>query len=64
MSVPGFQSWFLPLLKRLANGQPQDIAELYRVLADDLGLSADDRMELLKSGKQFVYENRIGWART
>jgi len=64
MSVPGFQSWFLPLLKRLADGEMHGISELYEQLANDLGLSGDDRAILLKSGKQYVHENRIGWART
>jgi restriction system protein len=40
------------------------MSDLYEQLADEKGLSADDRAELLKSGTQFVYQNRIGWART
>lgn len=64
MPVPGFQSWFLPLLSRVADGKPQEIGALYEALANDLSLSLDDRAELLNSGRQFVYENRIGWART
>jgi restriction system protein len=64
MAVPDFQSWFLPLLKRLADGKDHGMSELYQVLADDMGLSGDDRAQLLKSGAQLVFENRIGWART
>ncbi len=64
MSVPGFQSWFLPLLKRISDGELHQMADLYQELADDLGLSQQDRAELLASGKQFTYQNRIGWART
>lgn len=64
MAVPDFQSWFLPLLKRLAGGKDHGMSELYQVLADDMSLSPDDRAQLLKSGAQLVYENRIGWART
>lgn len=40
------------------------MSDLYEELADDMKLSAEDRAELLKSGSQFVYHNRIGWART
>jgi len=40
------------------------MSDLYEQLADDKELSAEDRAELLKSGGQFVYHNRIGWART
>ena len=64
MAVPDFQSWFMPLLKRLGDGREHTMSDLYEQLADDKGLSAADRAELLKSGTQFVYQNRIGWART
>jgi len=40
------------------------MSDLYEQLADDKDLLADDRAELLKSGTQYVYQNRIGWART
>ena len=64
MAVPGFQTWFLPLLERLGDGNEHSISDLYEQLANDLGLSVEDRSELLRSGKQLVFENRIGWART
>ncbi len=64
MAVPDFQSWFLPLLKHLSDGKDHGMSELYQALADDMALSADDRAQLLKSGAQLVFENRIGWART
>lgn len=64
MTVPGFQSWFLPLLKRVGDGEGHDMSELYEALAGDTGLGADDRAQFLKSGTQLVYINRIGWART
>ncbi len=40
------------------------MTDIYQVLADDMRLSVEDRAQLLKSGTQRVYENRIGWART
>ena len=64
MAVPDYQSWFLPLLKRLGDGSDHSMSELYQALADDMGLSAEDRAQLLKSGSQLIYVNRIGWART
>ncbi len=63
MTVPAFQAWFLPLLKRLADGEVHKAQDLYPLLADDLGLSEDDRNEVLSSGRQFKYRNRIDWAR-
>lgn len=64
MAVPGFQTWFLPLLSSVGDGQTHKIAELYVRLADEMSLSDEDRSLLLASGGQTVYVNRIGWART
>lgn len=64
MSVPDFQSWFLPLLNAVSDGITHRMSDLYDFLADQQGLSAEDRAELLPSGKQFTYRNRIAWART
>jgi restriction system protein len=63
MSVPPFNTWLLPLLKRLADGQTRPLSGLAQQLADDLGLSPEDRAQMLSSG-QLTYQNRIGWART
>ncbi len=64
MPVPTFQEWFLPLLTRLKDKKDHRMADLYLELADEMKLSAEDRSQLLKSGTQPIYENRIGWART
>jgi restriction system protein len=64
MAVPDFQSFMLPLLNELADGQEHDLKDLYQALALKLDLSEDDKDELLPSGKQRVYHSRIGWART
>jgi restriction endonuclease Mrr len=57
MPVPGFQSWFLPLLNRLADRKSHDLSEVYLELADDLGLAASDRADALAYVKQI--EKRI-----
>ena len=64
MAVPDFQTWFMPLLKRISDGQEHIMSAVYEELANDLKLTEEDRSQLLKSGSQTVYENRIGWART
>ncbi len=64
MAVPGFQEWFKPLLNALGTGEIRELSELYDDLADQMGLSSEDRHEMLPSGKQLTYRNRIGWART
>lgn len=64
MPVPDFQSWLLPLLKRIGDGQVHRMADLYEELAGDLGLTDQDKEILLPSGAQPTYMNRIAWART
>lgn len=53
-----------PLLSRLSDNATHRIADLYDVLADDLGLSDADRNELLPSGASATFKSRVGWART
>ncbi|MBN1756852.1 MAG: restriction endonuclease [Chitinispirillaceae bacterium] len=64
MAVPDFQTWFLPLMKRIADGNIHEMNALREELANELGLSEEDRNEMLPSGKMNTYRNRIGWART
>lgn len=64
MSIPNYQRFVEPLL-RLLSKNPTGVrsAEAYQNLADELGLTEEDRAALLPSGFQTVYQNRIGWAR-
>src|SRR2546423_15675089 len=64
MAVPDYQSMMLPLLQALADGREQAIADVRDALAARLGLTDTDRNELLPSGKQAVFDNRVGWAKT
>ncbi|MBL0193359.1 MAG: hypothetical protein IPQ09_03870 [Myxococcales bacterium] len=66
MSVPTYDTFIGPLLKHLADRSRASsgamIPDTYEALADGAGLSEDDRAEMLPSGAQAVYKNRIGWA--
>ena len=64
MAVPAFHAFLHPLLEVLADGQEHRVSDLYEVVANHMGLTAEDRAELLPSGKQRRYANRIGWAKT
>lgn len=63
MAVPTYDRFISPLLLLLAS-QAEGLRsrEAYARLADAVGLSEVDRSELLPSGRQRVYQNRIGWA--
>lgn len=64
MPVPGFESFMLPLLAALADGADHPMAELRERIAREMNLGEDDRAELLPSGKQAIFDNRLGWAKT
>lgn len=64
MAIPDFQSIFLPLLKACADGKEHTKQELIPLLARQFGL-ADSELEIkLASGKQGMFDNRVGWAKT
>lgn len=64
MAVPGYQTLMLPMLKLAGDGAEHTLAEAADVLARELRLDESDRRELLPSGQQPKFDNRVGWART
>jgi restriction system protein len=64
MTVPDYQSLMLPLLKFAADGNEHSLGEAIEVLAQQLHLDGQDRKELLPSGRQRKFDNRVHWART
>jgi restriction system protein len=64
MTIPDYQTVMLPLLRLAADRQEHSVREAIERLADDFGLSEDERKELLPSGGQATFDNRVGWART
>ena len=63
MAVPTYDQLIAPLLKVLA-AHPDGIKirDAYDAVAEEIGLTDEEKRELLPSGKQPVYMNRIGWA--
>lgn len=64
MTVPDYQQFFLPILKCLADGEEHSIREIYEQVSEMFGLTDEDKAELVPSGVQQVYKNRIGWGKT
>ena len=64
MAIPDYQTCMLPFLRHLADGQEHSLRDTEEALAAHFQLSAAERAELLPSGQQGVFKNRIGWART
>lgn len=64
MAVPKYDWWYLPLLRLLSDGQKRRMSEVYDALATEAGLSDSDLSQMLPSGTDHTYRNRIAWART
>ena len=65
MAVPDYQSVMLPLLRFAAKkGTETSTSEAVEALAKELGLTEDDLKEMLPSGIQSTFVNRVGWAST
>ena len=62
--IPDYQSFMLPILRKLANGEERRFSDICEELANDFELDQAVRSEMLASGNQPVYVSRIGWART
>lgn len=64
MAIPDYQTIMLPLLKFTGDGQEHSLHETIDFLAREFNLSDEERKELLPSGSQATFGNRVGWART
>lgn len=62
--IPGFQDIMLPLISVLRDGHVQKIADLVDRIADERKLTESERSEMLPSGKQGRFSNRVHWAAT
>jgi restriction system protein len=63
MSIPDFQTIILPLLELAGDSKEYKLAEAIELLANHFNLSDAERKELLPSGKQARFNNRVGWSR-
>ncbi|WP_018625704.1 restriction endonuclease [Kangiella aquimarina] len=64
MAIPTYQEFMLPFLRTLGDGQEHKLREIYKLLASESNLTEEEMEQKLPSGKQLVFHNRIGWART
>jgi len=64
MDIPDYQSLMLPLLDALADGREHLVRDLRESIAARFGLGTAEREALLPSGKQPIFDNRLGWAKT
>jgi restriction system protein len=64
MAVPDFQSFFKPLLDLAADGKEHSMQETRDAIAKAMALAEADMKELLPSGRQTKFDNRVAWAKS
>ena len=62
--IPDYQSLMLPLLKLVSDKQEHKYRDLIENLATEFQVTDEERKELLASGNQAIFDNRVGWAKT
>ena len=62
MSIPDFQSLMLPVLKALSGNGDTPVSEVRARIAAAERLTPEDLREMLPSGRQPVFANRVSWA--
>jgi restriction system protein len=63
MPIPDLFSITLPLLRSLNDGQEHSLNDLIDALAIEFQLTEEEKNEMLPSGNQQRFRNRVGWAR-
>ncbi|WP_085276131.1 restriction endonuclease [Pseudogulbenkiania subflava] len=64
MAIPDFQTIMLPLMQLAENRQEYALKSAVELLAEKFGLSGEERSQLLPSGRQTTFANRIAWSKT
>ena len=62
--IPDYQSLMLPILRLVSDGKEHTFRDLIEELAVEFDVSDEERKELLASGGQAIFDNRVGWAKT
>ena len=64
MAIPDYQTLMLPVLRLASDNQDHQFRSAVESLADKFNLTDEERNELLPSGTQALFNNRVGWARS
>ena len=64
MTIPDYQTIMLPLLKLAGDKKEHSIREAIDSVSGLFRLSDEQKKEVLPSGRSYIIDNRVGWART
>ena len=62
MAIPDFQTLLLPVLREFTDGQERSAPQVRELMARHFGVSPNELSELLPSGRQTRFANRVAWA--
>jgi restriction system protein len=62
--IPDYQTLMLPILRLVSDGKEHKYRDLIEELAIQFNITDDERKEMLASGSQAIFDNRVGWAKT
>jgi restriction system protein len=64
MAIPDFQTLMLPLLRYCEDGKDHTKRDALPALAMEFSLTEAELFELLPTGRQGKFDNRVGWAKS
>src|SRR5262249_27210052 len=64
MAIPDYQTVMLPLLQATKDGRDHALSDIIDELGNQFGMTAEEKKELLPSGTQNTFDNRVRWAGT
>lgn len=64
MAVPKFFEFFEAFLKAVSDGELHSAKDVRNNIANSMELTEEDLAEMLPSGTQRTFDNRVAWART
>lgn len=64
MAIPDFQTLMLPVLKFASSREEHSLREAVDFLINEFNITPEERRIFIPSGRQPIFYNRVGWART
>jgi len=64
MTIPNYEQVMLPLMMIAADKREHSMREVVDRLAADFKLTDMEKKQLLPSGREEIFSNRVGWSRT
>jgi restriction system protein len=62
--IPNYQTLMLPILRLVSDRQEYKYRDIIEKMAIEFNVTDAERKELLASGNQAIFDNRVGWAKT